>query len=123
MILWLARHRLHRRWEQRERIFVMQAAHYRSREHERTRRQSMSGRRLPGSHTFLRGIRYPRPQRTVRTPMIVMSRPLSQNRAEMYLRHRDHPIETLSSYRPDHALESSGGDPGDTVRPAALAEP
>ena len=70
-----------------------------------------------------RWIRYARTQRAVRTSAIVMSHPLAQNRAQMYLRQRNHPIETLSSYRPDHALESSGGDPGDTVRPAALAEP
>ena len=43
----------------------------------------------------------------------------------MYLRQRNHPIEALPSDCPDHALEraAGSGDPGDTVRPAALAEP
>ena len=56
----------------------MQPAHYRSREHERTGRQSMSERRFRGPHIFLRRIRHTRTQRTVRTPLIVMSCPLSQ---------------------------------------------
>jgi len=41
----------------------------------------------------------------------------------MRLRYWDEPIQALPSDRADHALESSGGDPADTVRPAALAEP
>jgi hypothetical protein len=67
-----------------DRIFVVQATKERFHKDERTRLQTMAGLQLRGDFMFLRGIRHPRPQRTVRTPLIVMSRPLSQNRAEMY---------------------------------------
>jgi hypothetical protein len=41
----------------------------------------------------------------------------------MRLRQRNQPIEASAPRGPNHALESSGRDPGDTVLPAALAEP
>src|ERR1700730_18737337 len=53
---------------------------------------------------FPRRIRHARTQRAVRTPLIVMSRPLSQNRTQMCFRHRNYPIEAFSSYCPDHAF-------------------
>jgi hypothetical protein len=96
----------------------MQPAHYRSREHERTRHQSMAGRRFRGLHIFLRRIRHTRSQRVVTTPTVVMGRPLSQNRTQMCFRHRNYPIEAFSSYCPDHALESSGGDLRETWIPS-----
>src|ERR1700686_1972138 len=64
----------------------------------------MSGLRLRGLHRFLRRIRHTRTQNTVRTPLIVMSRPRSQNRTEMYLRHRDHPVEAFAPYRANDPL-------------------
>ncbi len=59
----------------------------------------------------------------MRSTAVVMFDPRFQNRSQVCLGQWNQPVETLSSNRPDHALESSGGDPGDTVRPAALAEP
>jgi len=59
----------------RERIFVMQAAQYRFREHERTPHQSMSGFGFRDSHSAPRRIRYARSQHTMRSTAVVMLYP------------------------------------------------
>ena len=56
---------------------VMQSAQHRSRKHERTCRQSMPGLRLQGFLRFLWRIRHTWTQCALRTPLIVMSRPLT----------------------------------------------
>ena len=83
----------------------MQAAEHRFHTDERNRRQSMSGRRFRNLHTSFRRIRHARTQRAVRTSLIVMSRPLAQNRTQMCFRYRNHPIEALAPYRSNHALD------------------
>ncbi len=101
----------------------MQTSQDRFREHERTRRQSMSGFGLRDYRSSSWRIRYTRAQHTMRSAAVVVFDPRFQNRTQMCFRHWNQPMEAFSSYCPDHALESSGRDPGDTVLPAALAEP
>ena len=86
-----------------KRILVMQAAQHRFREHERTRRQSMSGFRLREDRQVpAGGSGTPGPSATVRPAPVVMFYPALQNRAQMRLRHRDHPVQTFSPNRSDH---------------------
>ena len=56
-LLAIRRCRLSARGDCRERIFMMQPSQHRSRKHECTRRQSMSGRRFRNLHRFHRRIR------------------------------------------------------------------
>ena len=83
---------------------MMQTSQHRFREHERTRRQSMSGFGLREQCQFPRRIRYARPQRAVTTSSVVMGDPLFQNGTKMCLRHRNQPIQAFAPNRPDHAL-------------------
>jgi hypothetical protein len=81
----------------------MQPAQHLPREHARIRRQSMSEFRL-------------------RTLLILMNRALSQERSETYLRHRNQPIEALTSYCPitrsqiEFALGLATGDRNTSTR-------
>jgi hypothetical protein len=62
---------------------VVQATKERFHKDERTRLQTMAGLQLREDFMFLRGIRHPRPQRTVRTPLIVQL----DNKAPMLPNH------------------------------------
>jgi hypothetical protein len=92
------------RWHRPERVLVMQAAQYRSGEHERAYRQSMSESSELNSLRFSRRIRHARPQGAVRAAGVVMSRPLSQDQTQMRLGHRNHPVQALSPDGPNYAL-------------------
>jgi hypothetical protein len=85
-------------------ILVMQASHDRFREHERTRRQAMSGFSLREYYRCSRRVRHTRAQRAMRTAFVVMGNPFLENHTKMRLGDRNEPIQTLPPYRPDHAF-------------------
>jgi hypothetical protein len=94
------RARAHRRYG----ILMMQAFQNRFREHERTRRQSMSGFGFRDRRSSSWRIRYSRAQHAMRSTTVVMFYPRFENRPQMCLRERGHPIQAFSSYGPDHAF-------------------
>ena len=85
-------------------ILVMQPTQHRFGEHECTRRQSMPGFWPRDSPTLGRRVRHARAECSMRTPTVVVSEPLPQDRTQMHLGHWDHPVPTLSADRSDHAL-------------------
>ena len=98
---------LRERRQRPNRVLVVQVPQHGRRSHERTRCPSTSRFSLRGScrscgragYTW-----YTRSQCTVGTPAVVVSNPLAQDRAEMSLGHRNHPVQALAPYRADHAL-------------------
>jgi len=82
----------------------MQSAQNRFREHERARRQSMSGFSLWAESEFARWIQDTRPQRTMTSASVVVHDPLFQNRTKVRSRDRYQPTQAFTPYRPDHEL-------------------
>jgi DNA-binding winged helix-turn-helix (wHTH) protein len=90
-------------------ILVMQSAQHRFGEHECTRRQSMPGFWPWDSARLGRRARHSRTQRAVWTPPVVMSHTRFQDRTQMRLGDRDHPVQTLPADRSDHTLADRVG--------------
>ena len=87
-----------------ERVFVVQPAQHGCRSHERTRCPSTSRFSLPGSCRSCGRARYAGTQRAVRAPAVVVGNPLAQDRAQMRLGQRNHPIQALAPDRADDPL-------------------
>jgi len=83
---------------------MMQTSLDRFREHERTRREAMSGFGLGEYFRCYRRVRHTRAQRAMRTAFVVMGNPFLENHTKTRLGDRDKPIQTLPSYRPDQAF-------------------
>jgi hypothetical protein len=99
-------------WERRRRldgVLVMQSAQHGFRAHKLTRRPWTSGFELRGVRRSCGRSGDARPQCAVRTRAVVVSDPLAQDRAEMRLGQRDHPIQALAPDRADHALADRVG--------------
>ena len=85
-------------------LLVMQPTQHRFGEHECTRRQSMPGFWPRDSPTLGRRVRHARAERSMRTPTVVVSHPRLQDRTQMCLGHRDHPVQALPAEGADHML-------------------
>ena len=88
----------------RKRVLVVQSARYGFGAHERTRRPSTSRFSLRGACRSCRRAGNVGTQRAVRTPAVVVSNLLAQDRAEMRLGQRNHPIQALAPDRADDPL-------------------
>jgi hypothetical protein len=85
-------------------VLVVQAAQHGFRSHERTRCPWTSGFGPRSACRSCGRAWYPGSKRAVRTPAVVVSNPLAQDRAEMRLGQRDHPVQALAPDRADHPL-------------------
>ena len=81
----------------------MQAAQPRFREHDRARGRLMSGLQLRYSSSLTRRAR-PRTQCTVRASTVVVNHPLAQDRTQVRLGHREHPVQALPANGADDPL-------------------
>ena len=87
-----------------KRVLVVQSAQHGFRSHERTRRPSTSRFSLRGACRSCGTAGYAGTQCAVRTPAVVMNDPLAQDRTQVPLRHRNHPVQALAPDRSDHPL-------------------